>query len=70
MDLMDEAGVNYRVILTKIDKAKKEELDKVIEKTEKALLKRPAAFPKVFLTSSDKKINIEELRVIVDQLTM
>ena len=70
MDLMDEAGVNYRVILTKIDKAKKEELDKVIEKTEKALLKRPAAFPKVFLTSSDKTINIEELRVIVDQLTM
>ncbi len=70
MDLMDEAGVNYRVVLTKIDKANKEELDKIVEKTEKALLKRPAAFPKVFLTSSDKKINLEELRVVVDLLTV
>lgn len=70
MELMDEAGVVYRVILTKIDKAKKSELEQVIAKTEETLKKHPAAFPKVFLTSSHEKENIDILRVIVDQLVM
>lgn len=68
MELLDEAGVMYRIIFTKIDKAKKSELDKVIAKTEEQLKKHPAAFPTVYLTSSEKKENLEELRVITNQL--
>jgi len=70
MELLDEAGVVYRVILTKIDKAKKSELDAVIAKTEAELAKHAAAFPKVYLTSSHAKENIEELRCVVDQIAM
>jgi GTP-binding protein len=70
MELLDEAAVMYRVILTKTDKAKKSELPAVIEKTEAALRKRSAAYPTVFLTSAHEKDNINELRVIVDQLTL
>lgn len=68
MELLDEAGVVYRVILTKIDKAKKSEVEAVIEKTEAALAKHAAAFPKVYLTSAHEKENIDQLRVILDQL--
>ncbi len=62
MDLLNKAAVPYRVVLTKIDKANKAELDKVINKIEDALKKNPAAYPHPLVTSSDKKIGIDELR--------
>ena len=62
MSMLDKAAVNYQVVLTKIDKANKEELKTVVEKIQKELAKRPAAHPEVFLTSSMKGLGIEELR--------
>ncbi|MBL4905947.1 MAG: YihA family ribosome biogenesis GTP-binding protein [Sneathiella sp.] len=62
MTMLDKAAVNYQIVLTKIDKATKSDLNSVIEKTQKELTKRPAAHPGVFLTSSLKGIGIEELR--------
>ncbi|WP_169567310.1 ribosome biogenesis GTP-binding protein YihA/YsxC [Sneathiella limimaris] len=62
MKMLDIAAVNYQIVLTKIDKSKKAELNSVIEKTEKELSKRPAAHPEVFLTSSAKGEGIEQLR--------
>ena len=62
MTMLDKAAVNYQIVLTKIDKATKSDLNSVIEKTQKELTKRPAAHPEVFLTSSLKGIGIEELR--------
>lgn len=62
MSMLDVAAVNYQIILTKIDKTKKADLDKIIEKTKGELAKRPAAHPEILLTSSAKGLGIEELR--------
>ncbi|PIW54907.1 MAG: YihA family ribosome biogenesis GTP-binding protein [Sphingomonadales bacterium CG12_big_fil_rev_8_21_14_0_65_65_10] len=65
MDMLDEAAVGYRVVLTKADKLKASELDKVAEATAQALAKRPAAFPVLHVTSSEKGMGIAELRAAV-----
>lgn len=65
MGMLDKAGVLYRIVLTKADKVKAAELAQIIEKTEAALKKHPAAFPKVSVTSSEKGLGIPELRAVL-----
>ena len=62
MDDLDVAAVSYQVVLTKTDKIKKGQLARVIEQTEQALMKRPAAFPQVLASSSEKNIGIYDVR--------
>lgn len=63
MEMLDKAAVNYRLILTKCDKGKG--LRALSAKIEDSLKKHPAAFPKVFATSSVKKEGLEELRAML-----
>ncbi len=65
MQMLDEAAVGYRVVLTKADKIKASELDRVLAETQAAARKRTAAFPQVLVTSSEKKMGIEDLRAAV-----
>ena len=65
MKLLNAAAVPYRVVLTKCDKANQAEVQKTITAIEGVLKKNPAAFPHPHLTSSDKKIGIDELRDII-----
>lgn len=65
MRMLDEAAVGYRVVLTKADKIKASELDQVYTETLAAARKRTAAYPEVLVTSSEKKMGIEELRAAV-----
>ncbi|WP_096176199.1 ribosome biogenesis GTP-binding protein YihA/YsxC [Cohaesibacter sp. ES.047] len=62
MTTLDKAAVNYQVVLTKVDKTKLSDLNKVMDKVKLGLKKRPAAHPEILLTSSDKKIGITRLR--------
>ncbi len=62
MDMLDEAAVNYQIVLTKSDKVKPTALATLIEKTTDAIKKRPAAHPVVRATSSEKGEGIPELR--------
>lgn len=62
MTMLDEAAVSYRIVLTKADKVKDQELAKITETTEAALKKHPAAFPHLLKTSAHKNINIDLLR--------
>lgn len=62
MDLLDEAAVNYQIILTKADKVKPTALAVLVGKTGEAIKKRPAAHPVVRATSSEKSEGIAELR--------
>lgn len=62
LDQLDEAAVSYQIILTKADKLKQAERDKVLAATMQAISKRPAAFPDVIITSSEKGWGIPELR--------
>ncbi len=68
MDLMDEAAVIYQVVLTKADKIKQAERDRLLKTTAEQLRKRPAAHPELHLTSSEKGTGIAELRAEVARL--
>ena len=60
---LDIAAVSYQIVLTKADKLRPaSEVDKVVERTLKAIAKRPAAFPRVLATSSEKGTGLPELR--------
>ena len=62
LDAFDTAAVSYQIVLTKADKLKPAEVEAVTAKTLAAIAKRPAAFPRVLATSSEKGTNIPELR--------
>jgi len=70
MSMLDETAVTYQLILTKIDKLKKGEAEKVYAKTLKAIAKRPAAFPEIIATSSEKKTGIDVLRAEIETLAL
>lgn len=62
MKALDEAAVVYQVTLTKTDKLKKGELDRRLAETAERIRRRPAAYPVVAATSSDKGWGLPELR--------
>jgi GTP-binding protein len=62
LDALDLAAVSYQIVLTKADKLKRGEGEAQAEATLKRISKRPAAFPRVALTSSEKGAGIPELR--------
>lgn len=68
MDMLDQSAVNYQIILTKVDKLKKGEADKVLAKTEAVIKKRPAAHPFIRMTSSVKGVGLPELRADIAAL--
>ena len=70
MNMLDETAVTYQIVLTKIDKIKKNEIDKVQTKTTALIAKRPAAYPKIILTSSEKKSGLDELRSTIVSIAM
>lgn len=65
MKMLDEAAVGYRIVLTKADKIKATELEKIHAETLAEARKHPAAFPFVHVTSSEKGLGIAELRAAV-----
>ncbi len=65
MKMLDEAAVGYRVILTKADKIKAEELEEVLVRTQADARKHIAAHPDVLVTSAEKGMGIAELRAAV-----
>lgn len=68
LDALDVAAVSYQIVLTKADKIKPAEVDKVVTETAKAIAKRPAAFPRVLATSSEKGLGMPELRAEIVRL--
>ena len=62
LDALDEAAVSYQIVLTKADKLKKGEGEAMAEQTLKAISKRPAAYPAVVLTSSERGDGMPQLR--------
>ena len=62
LDALDRSAVSYQVVLTKADKLKRGEGEARVAETLKKIGKRPAAFPRVALTSAEKGSGIPELR--------
>ena len=65
MKMLDEAAVVYRLVLTKADKIKASELDKVMADTLVEARKHSAAYPELLVTSSETRSGIAELRTAV-----
>ncbi|MFY7760887.1 ribosome biogenesis GTP-binding protein YihA/YsxC [Aquidulcibacter sp.] len=62
MRMLDTSALSYQIILTKVDKLKKGELDAVLLATKEGLKKRPAAHPEVLPISSHENLGISQLR--------
>ncbi len=62
MNELDGAAVSYQVVLTKADKIKPTQLAALQAATAEAIRKRPAAFPVVLATSSEKGFGLDELK--------
>ncbi|MBE7202175.1 MAG: YihA family ribosome biogenesis GTP-binding protein [Parafilimonas terrae] len=65
MTLLDKAAASYQVVLTKADKLKAAEADKVLAATRTQVARRPAAYPEVLSTSSEKGAGLDALRAAV-----
>ncbi len=68
MKTLDEAAVSYQVVLTKVDKIKASERDKILARVDSDVRKRPAAYPEILQTSSEKGHGIAELRAAIAAL--
>ena len=68
MALLDKSAVAFQVVLTKADKVKTSDHDRILTQVRAALQKHPAAFPEIVLTSAEKGDGIETLRAIIATL--
>ena len=62
MEILDDAAVPYEIVLTKIDKIKPSAIPYLEKDIQDVLKKRPAAFPVIRPTSSEKGTGLAELR--------
>jgi GTP-binding protein len=65
MTMLDESAVGYRLVLTKADKIRSDELAAVHAATEVVARKHIAAYPGVMITSAEKGTGIAALRAAV-----
>lgn len=65
MKLMDKSAVSYQIVLTKLDKLKAAEIEKVRKATLAEIAKHAAAYPEIISTSAEKRTGMDELREAV-----
>ncbi|GAA6198439.1 ribosome biogenesis GTP-binding protein YihA/YsxC [Pseudophaeobacter sp.] len=65
MSLLDSSAVTFQCVMTKADKVKLKDRERVIEQVRTALARHPAAYPEIVLTSSEKGDGIATLRSII-----
>ena len=63
--LLDKAAVSYQLVLTKTDKIKEAGVPRLVSETMEKIRKRPAAFPEVLATSSEKGAGLDTLRTAI-----
>ena len=68
MSLLDSAAVTFQVVMTKADKVKEKDREKIMSQVRSKLSKHPAAFPEIVLTSSEKGDGIATLRALIANL--
>ena len=65
MSLLDSSAVTFQCVMTKADKVKLKDRERVIEQVRTARARHPAAYPEIVLTSSEKGDGIATLRSII-----
>ncbi len=69
MALLDSSAVTFQCVLTKADKVKLSDREKILKQVRQTLAKHPAAFPELIITSSEKGDGIATLRAVIATLT-
>jgi GTP-binding protein len=67
--MLDRAAVPFQTVLTKADKVKAADSDRVLAQVRARLQPHPAAFPELVVTSSEKGEGIATLRAIIAGLS-
>jgi GTP-binding protein len=62
LTLLDKAAVSYQIVLTKTDKIKDVGVPRVINEALEKIRKRPAAYPEILATSSEKFDGLDAVR--------
>ncbi|MFK7792620.1 MAG: ribosome biogenesis GTP-binding protein YihA/YsxC [Devosiaceae bacterium] len=68
MKMLDETAVGYQIVLTKTDKLKPGQIERVKRSVMDGIAKRPAAYPFIAVTSSEKKQGVDTLRGFIARL--
>lgn len=68
MALLDSSAVAFQCVLTKTDKVKTRELERILSQVRTRLSAHPAAFPELILTSSEKGDGLATLRTTIATL--
>ena len=69
LKLLDTSAVTFQVVLTKADKVKAKDRDRVLSQVRNVLQSHAAAFPEIVVTSSETGDGIDTLRAIIATLT-
>ncbi|MEK6734150.1 MAG: ribosome biogenesis GTP-binding protein YihA/YsxC [Pseudomonadota bacterium] len=65
MQQLDKHAINYQVVLTKLDKTNKEQIQSIISFAKEDRINHASMFPDIILTSSKKKNGIMDLRTYI-----
>ena len=68
LKLLDTSAVTFQCVLTKADKVKAKDRERVLAQVRDALQKHPAAFPEIVITSSETGDGVGTLRSIIASL--
>lgn len=70
MTMLDQTAVNYQLVLTKIDKLRVADREKIHYRVQKDAMAHPACHPLVLVTSSEKGWGLSELRAEIASLAL
>ena len=68
MSRLDKSAVTFQIVMTKADKVKDAEREKIMAQVRSKIAQHPAAYPEMIVTSSEKGDGIETLRAIIATL--
>lgn len=70
MELLDRTAISWAVVLTKSDKLKQLDITSVVQNVSLTINRYVAAYPEVFITSSETKEGIEYLRAHIAEFAL
>ena len=68
LDALDQAAVSYQIVLTKSDRVTAPDLAAQLATLQRALARRPAAYPSTIATAAETGAGIAELRAAISRL--
>ncbi|WP_417259846.1 ribosome biogenesis GTP-binding protein YihA/YsxC [Celeribacter sp.] len=68
MSRLDKSAVTFQIVMTKADKVKDAEREKIMAQVRSKIAQHPAAYPEMIVTSSEKGWGVDVLRAVIATL--